>query len=183
MGGCVARSSFTVTDKTAAAQDIRTYPVLFSMEDAEDVMREASPGTYLLYKDFQSDRIYLSVRRHNQVVHHRILEIERLFYLGRQPYPYLDSIIFYHMKHKLKGVKLKKQAYLSARVVKAFTTKVMSNNGQMLDYRDNSNNNNINPGFHSNNGNYFHSMQRMNGRIWKCGSMDSLMTSSSGASW
>ena len=45
----------------------------------------------------------------NRIRHHRISEVNRLFYLDKQPYPYLDSIIFYHRRHKLKGVKLKQQ--------------------------------------------------------------------------
>ena len=32
------------------------------MSDAESVLRDSDIGTYLLYKDFESDKIYLSVR-------------------------------------------------------------------------------------------------------------------------
>lgn len=105
--------------------------MLFSMSDTESVLREADAGTYLLFKDFQSDKIYLSVRLSNRIQHHRITEMNHLFYLEKQPYPYLDSIIFYHRRHKLRGVRLKQQAQLSARAVKAFAQKIVAANGNL----------------------------------------------------
>ncbi|XP_041366347.1 uncharacterized protein LOC121381214 [Gigantopelta aegis] len=165
MGGCLTKSSFTVNSNVTETKSIRTYPIMFSVNDAEMVLRDASLGTYILYKDWQSNKIFLSVRIDNCVRHHRILQVDKLFYLEKQPYPYLDSILFYHRKHKLKGVKLKQQAQLSARVVKAFTVKVTANNGNITNFGQL---------------NIPHKLN--NGGIWKCGSMDSLVTSSSGAS-
>lgn len=130
MGSCLSRSSFTV-NKHHRTESIRTYPVLFSMADAESVLRDADLGTYLLYKDFETDKIYLSLRLPSLVRHHRISEVNRLYYLDHQPYPYLDSILRYHRRHKLKGVRLKQQAQLSARVVKAFSQKVVAANGNL----------------------------------------------------
>ncbi|KAK7099049.1 uncharacterized protein [Littorina saxatilis] len=137
MGSCLSRSSFTV-NKHHTTESIRTYPVLFSMTDAEGVLGDSDTGTYLLYKDYESDKIYLSVRLSNRVRHHRISEVNRLFYLEKQPYPYLDSIIFYHRRHKLRGIRLKQQAHLSARVVKAFSHKIAAANGNLPDHHPHS---------------------------------------------
>lgn len=49
----------------------------------------------------------------SQIRHHRITEVHHLFYLEGQPYPYLDSIIFYHRRHKLCGMRLKQQVMYS----------------------------------------------------------------------
>ncbi|ESO95425.1 hypothetical protein LOTGIDRAFT_160565 [Lottia gigantea] len=133
MGGCLSRSSFTVNKSNAEYYGSRSQPIVFSVLDTEVVLRETEIGTYLLYKDIDTEKIYLSVMAPNHKIrHHRIMEIEKLFYLEKQPYPYLDSIILYHRKHKLRGVKLTQRAHLSARVVKAFTTKVTENNGNYL---------------------------------------------------
>lgn len=51
--------------------------------------------------------------------------------MDNQPYPYLDSIIRYHQRHKLNGTRLKHQAHLSARTVKLFTTKITAENGNV----------------------------------------------------
>lgn len=40
----------------------RLSAILFSKEDAESVLRFEAIGTYLLYRDHESDRMYLSVR-------------------------------------------------------------------------------------------------------------------------
>ncbi|PVD33711.1 hypothetical protein C0Q70_04971 [Pomacea canaliculata] len=107
------------------------------MVDAEAVLRESPAGTFFLYKDFETDKLYLSVRLTSQIRHHRITEVHHLFYLEGQPYPYLDSIIFYHRRHKLCGMRLKQQvcpmlqAHLSARVVKAFSQKVAAANSNL----------------------------------------------------
>ncbi|KAK6191600.1 hypothetical protein SNE40_003245 [Patella caerulea] len=119
-------------DYISAGLGRRTQPIIFSVVDAELMLKDAEVGTYLLYKDYETERIYLSIRVSNRIRHHRILEVENLFYLDKQPYPYLDSIIFYHRKHKLRGIKLKQRAQFSARVVKAFTVRVTEQNGNYL---------------------------------------------------
>ncbi|XP_076449976.1 uncharacterized protein LOC143286321 [Babylonia areolata] len=129
MGSCLSRSSFTINNNNTA--HIRTDPVLFSMADAEQVLKDSSLGTYLLYKDFESNKIYLSIRVTNRIRHHRITEVNKLFYLEKQPYPYLDSIILYHRRRKLLGVRLKQQAQLSARVIKTFAHRVVAANGNL----------------------------------------------------
>lgn len=109
----------------------RLSAILFSKEDAESVLRFEAIGTYLLYRDHESDRMYLSVRSQNYVEHHRINFEDNLYYMDSQPYPYLDSIIRYHQRHKLNGTRLKHQAPLSARTVKLFTTKITAQNGNV----------------------------------------------------
>ncbi|CAC5354878.1 unnamed protein product [Mytilus coruscus] len=107
----------------------RLSAILFSKDDAESVLRFEPMGTYLLYRDYESDRMYLSLRSENYVEHHRINYEDNLYYMDNQPYPYLDSIVRYHQRHKLNGTRLKHQAHLSARTVKLFTTKITAQNG------------------------------------------------------
>lgn len=45
-------------------------------------------------------------RSNDFVEHHRINYEDNLYYMDNQPYPYLDSIILYHQRHKLNGIKL-----------------------------------------------------------------------------
>ena len=40
----------------------RSDPFVFGQEDTEAVLESTMVGTYLLYKDYNTDRIYLSVR-------------------------------------------------------------------------------------------------------------------------
>ncbi|CAG5115728.1 unnamed protein product, partial [Candidula unifasciata] len=84
-------------------------PILFSISDAENVLRDTEPSDFLLYKDHESGKIILSVRLASYIRHYRITELNSLYYLEGQPYAYLDSIVLYHRKHKLNGVKLNKQ--------------------------------------------------------------------------
>lgn len=111
----------------------RSGSIVFSKEDSETVLKFETPGTYLLYRDYDTDRLYLSVRSHHYVEHHRINFEDNLYYMDNQPYPYLDSIILYHRKHKLNGTKLTHHAHLSARTVKLFTLKVTAQNGNIPD--------------------------------------------------
>ncbi|BFZ04237.1 hypothetical protein BsWGS_07276 [Bradybaena similaris] len=132
MGGCVSSTSFTVNKQ----KDLKfiSQPILFSIFDAENVLREAEPNDYLLYKDHDSDKIILSVRLASYIRHYRITELNSLYYLEGQPYAYLDSIVLYHRKHKLNGVRLNKQAPLSARVVRTFAHRVAKSNGNLHIY-------------------------------------------------
>ncbi|XP_005106137.2 uncharacterized protein LOC101845353 [Aplysia californica] len=128
MGGCISKSSFTVT-KPRGAKTRGIQPFLFSIPDAETTLIEAEVGDFLLYRDYSCEKIILSVRMHSYIRHYRIAEVNKLYHLEGQPYAYLDSIILYHQKHKLNGAKLRKQAYLSARVVRSFAHKVARTNG------------------------------------------------------
>lgn len=120
-----------VTISVPQKEKYRSSAILFSRVDAEGVLKFELAGTYLLYRDFNTDHLYLSVRSNDFVEHHRINYEDNLYYMDNQPYPYLDSIILYHQRHKLNGIKLTYHAHLSARTVKAFTTKVMRHNGNV----------------------------------------------------
>ncbi|XP_063400097.1 uncharacterized protein LOC134684721 isoform X1 [Mytilus trossulus] len=123
-------ASKQVVISAAANENVaRLSAILFSKDDAESVLRFEPMGTYLLYRDYESDRMYLSLRSENYVEHHRINYEDNLYYMDNQPYPYLDSIVRYHQRHKLNGTRLKHQAHLSARTVKLFTTKITAQNG------------------------------------------------------
>ncbi|XP_064603577.1 uncharacterized protein LOC135468994 [Liolophura sinensis] len=110
---------------------VRVTPIMFSRVDTDSLLRTAPVGAYLLYVDFDTDKLYLSVRSSETVEHHRILEMDGLYYLDKQPYPYLDSVVLYHRRHKLKGTRLTQQAYLSAKAVKQFSLKVAARNGNV----------------------------------------------------
>ncbi|OWF37348.1 uncharacterized protein LOC110440287 [Mizuhopecten yessoensis] len=110
----------------------RSTVIVFSKEDAESVLKGEETGTYLLYRDHDTDRLYLSLRSSDYVEHHRVNFEDNLYYMDNQPYPYLDSIVLYHQKHRLNGTKLTHHAQLSARTVKMFTMKVTARNGNVV---------------------------------------------------
>ncbi|XP_060084424.1 uncharacterized protein LOC132563691 [Ylistrum balloti] len=110
----------------------RSTVIVFSKEDAESVLQGEDTGTYLLYRDHDTDRLYLSLRSTDYVEHHRVNFEDNLYYMDNQPYPYLDSIVLYHQKHRLNGTKLTHHAQLSARTVKMFTMKVTARNGNVV---------------------------------------------------
>ncbi|XP_033752318.1 uncharacterized protein LOC117336065 [Pecten maximus] len=110
----------------------RSTVIVFSKEDAEGVLQGEATGTYLLYRDHDTDRLYLSLRSSDYVEHHRVNFEDNLYYMDNQPYPYLDSIVLYHQKHRLNGTKLTHHAQLSARTVKMFTMKVTARNGNVV---------------------------------------------------
>lgn len=110
----------------------RSTVIVFSKEDAESVLQGEETGTYLLYRDHDTDRLYLSLRSSDYVEHHRVNFEDNLYYMDNQPYPYIDSIVLYHQKHRLNGTKLTHHAQLSARTVKMFTMKVTARNGNVV---------------------------------------------------
>lgn len=111
-------------------------PILFGKIEAEMALKDSSIGTYLMYRDYETDHLYLSIRTEDSLRHHWITQRDGLYYLDKQPYPYLDSIILYHKKHKLRGIKLTQQAPLSARVVKSFASRFAANNGNLPASKD-----------------------------------------------
>nr|XP_022296230.1 uncharacterized protein LOC111106011 [Crassostrea virginica] len=154
---------------------ILSSAILFSRVDAEGVLKFELAGTYLLYRDFNTDHLYLSVRSNEFVEHHRINYEDNLYYMDNQPYPYLDSIILYHQRHKLNGIKLTYHAHLSARTVKAFTTKVMHQNGNVphTDGEDlrHAHNEHIASREHTNDDVLTARISKSSGRLWISGKM------------
>ncbi|XP_061182777.1 uncharacterized protein LOC133191102 [Saccostrea echinata] len=167
-----------VTINERQKERYRSSAIVFSRVDAEGVLKFELVGTYLLYRDYESDHLYLSVRSSDMVEHHRINFEDNLYYMDNQPYPYLDSIILYHQRHKLNGTKLTHHAPLSARTVKAFTTKVMRHNGNLSQMENDPNVHNIHDKSH-----YIASIEHTNddviktriskssGRLWISGTM------------
>eukprot|EP00106_Octopus_bimaculoides_P022848 XP_014790290.1 PREDICTED: uncharacterized protein LOC106883693 [Octopus bimaculoides] len=127
--GLTKRKTLTINERTNLS---RINPISFGKYEAEMALKDTSPGTYLMYKDYESNQIYLSVRTDSVLRHHMVTQSDGLFYLDKQPYPYLDSIVLYHKKHKLHGIKLTQQAPLSARIVKCFAARFAANNGNIL---------------------------------------------------
>lgn len=125
--GLTKRKSLTITDKSIS----RINPVLFGKMEAEMALKDCFVGTYLMYRDYETDHLYLSIRTEDSLRHHSITQRDGLYFLDKQPYAYLDSIILYHKKHKLRGIKLTRQAPLSARVVKSFASRFAANNGNL----------------------------------------------------
>lgn len=130
--GLTKRKSLTITDSAIS----RVNPILFGKIEAEMALKDSSIGTYLMYRDYETDHLYLSIRTEDSLRHHWITQRDGLYYLDKQPYPYLDSIILYHKKHKLRGIKLTQQAPLSARVVKSFASRFAANNGNLPASKD-----------------------------------------------
>ncbi|KAK3749856.1 hypothetical protein RRG08_066169 [Elysia crispata] len=128
MGGCVSKSSFTVNKRNKGG-DYSGGPTLFDRHHLERLLASAEPGEFLLYRDLETAHILLSVRMSSYIRHHRVTELGGLYYMQGQPYPYLDSILLYHRRHKLNGVKLLRQVFISARDIRLFAHRVAETNG------------------------------------------------------
>ncbi|KAK3103692.1 hypothetical protein FSP39_021074 [Pinctada imbricata] len=171
-------------------QRLRATAIVFSKEDAESVLKGEEPGTYLLYRDYDTDRLYLSVRSSELIDHHRINFEDNLYYMDNQPTPIwipLFCIIrgtSYTVpgSHTMYVIFL---AHLSARTVKAFTIKVVKQNGNITgannfnDVTEHAHQleNGMTSVEHTNEDTFGNSkISKSSGRLWRSGLNDKLLS-------